>query len=67
MNYTRDQAPCLNCDDRHLNCHSQCEHYKNFKQRIEDKKTKIKIQKEKDEMLTSASIAGIKRMKRSRK
>ena len=23
-------APCLNCTDRHPNCHSECERYKEF-------------------------------------
>lgn len=30
------EAPCYKCSDRKLGCHSTCDKYKEFKERIED-------------------------------
>lgn len=38
-------APCKDCIDRHINCHSSCEKYKNWQ--IEDKEEKNRIFQEK--------------------
>lgn len=31
---------CLDCKDRHRNCHSNCEEYKEFKKKLEEVKQK---------------------------
>jgi hypothetical protein len=39
------KAPCKDCPDRHLHCHSECERYKTFKQEcdeLREKRNKIK-------------------------
>lgn len=28
-------SPCLNCPDRHFKCHSECEKYKKFREKID--------------------------------
>lgn len=28
-------SPCLNCPDRHLHCHAECEKYKEYKDILE--------------------------------
>ena len=35
--YNTTDVPCRNCEDRKLGCHSSCEKYKAFKDRIESK------------------------------
>lgn len=35
-------TPCLNCKDRNMNCHSQCNKYKQYR----DKLDKAKINKQ---------------------
>lgn len=31
----RNESSCLNCTDRHFNCHTNCEKYKAYKERLE--------------------------------
>jgi hypothetical protein len=34
-------GPCLGCKERHMKCHSECEKYKAFKEKVEEEKSKI--------------------------
>ena len=29
-------SPCMNCEDRHVGCHSECEKYKQFRADIDE-------------------------------
>lgn len=29
--YRKSHAPCLDCPDRHVGCHAECERYANYK------------------------------------
>lgn len=42
------KAPCKNCEDRQLGCHSQCERYKKFKEESQAEKENIEKQKRLD-------------------
>ena len=35
------QAPCKDCQDRHVNCHSTCERYKEYRSKHEAEATKV--------------------------
>ena len=38
--------PCLNCEKRHVGCHSSCEEYAEFKRNFSEKKEISRKQKE---------------------
>ena len=38
--------PCLNCEKRHVGCHSSCEEYDEFKRNFSEKKEISRKQKE---------------------
>jgi len=45
-----DNAPCKDCEKRHVGCHSDCNNYKKFREYMDDKNDKIR--KEKTYMVT---------------
>lgn len=48
-------ACCLNCEERHIGCHSKCEKYKKFRQRIDNiKEAKIEEKKQNRSSVTLA-------------
>ena len=32
---SKPQSPCLNCENRQINCHSNCKAYKQFKHKLD--------------------------------
>lgn len=44
-------APCMNCQDRVLGCHSQCERYKGFRAELDE----INRKRREDDLRASAS------------
>ncbi len=40
------KAPCQNCTDRKLNCHSNCTKYKMYKDKLEENRKKYLAEKE---------------------
>lgn len=34
----KDIAPCMNCSDRFVGCHSKCERYKAYRKMIDERK-----------------------------
>jgi hypothetical protein len=40
MNFNWIQSPCKDCEDRHVNCHSQCERYKGYRAEYEAEATR---------------------------
>jgi len=49
------QSPCLNCTDRYVGCHANCERYKEAKQKYEE----IRLERNKNVELQHA-IASMK-------
>ena len=41
-------APCMNCSDRCVNCHSNCNIYKTWKAEHDEKEQKIREAKQKE-------------------
>ncbi len=37
------KAPCMKCTERHTNCHSHCEKYLEFTERLQKEKDQDKI------------------------
>ena len=59
-------APCQNCTDRYVGCHSQCSRFLEYQElHKEDKKLRYEAHKVEDEIRNAAS-AGIQRMKSRR-
>ena len=54
------KSPCMNCNVRHMGCHSKCRPYQKFKDEIE----LIGIQKEKDSEFMRYLCNAIDKMKR---
>lgn len=42
----KPKAPCRNCADRNISCHSSCEKYVDFRKQLDDFNIKLKKQKE---------------------
>lgn len=38
-------CPCLNCEERVVGCHSNCESYKNFRTAMDDKNKSLRDSK----------------------
>lgn len=36
-----ESAPCYQCSDRHLGCHTTCEQYKEYNKKLLQKKSKL--------------------------
>lgn len=40
------QSPCKGCSERVLNCHSRCDKYKAYKQKLEENRAKVNAETE---------------------
>lgn len=58
---------CLNCEQRKINCHSECEKYQTEKKENDLLRDKNQRQKDLHYNQTSAFFDGIKRMKRGKR
>ena len=56
------ECKCKGCTERHVGCHSECEHYKEFKNKL-DKQHELKHQDELKRMRPSVSSRREKRWK----
>ena len=55
------KAPCLNCEDRTITCHSECEKYKDYTKQLAAYK-----EKEREKLLDGYIFDAINQMKTSR-
>lgn len=46
-----DRVPCMNCEERKMNCHSNCEKYKAFKDGLEKRRIERNRQNEIDNVI----------------
>lgn len=44
---------CYKCKDRHVGCHSECDKYKELKDKVEEEKKNIRDRKKVDHMMYS--------------
>lgn len=44
-------APCKDCPDKHMKCHSECEKYKEFQVECEERRKKIANKKQIETLL----------------
>ena len=66
MDNQNANAPCKNCEDRCVGCHSSCQRYITFKHEIDEKNKEIREKKEKIWRQTDTKINGIKRIRNKR-
>lgn len=59
-------SPCRECKDRVLHCHSTCERYKEYKDKITDAKNKIKSIEKQNKLANNYSKTAVSRMKKYR-
>lgn len=60
-------APCKNCEDRHVGCHSECDRYKKFKEEHESEKAVIREIKDKRNALNDFRSEQIQKVTRKGK
>lgn len=54
---------CKGCEKRHLNCHSTCEEYKEWKRKNDERNDQIRKAKEKDKMLNDYCVKKSRKIK----
>ena len=57
-------SPCQDCTGRHINCHSECDKYKTWKAELEDKRSKVKKERNKEAAMNEYKV---KRVLKSKK
>ena len=66
--YKKLNGPCLNCEERHKNCHSECEKYIKYKaeaEKVREKENKAReLYKETYDYCVNRSVRIKKRMGR---
>ena len=58
-------APCINCCDREVGCHSKCEKYKKFRSDLDEKNRINKERKDKQSATMEYIIESKRRMAKS--
>ena len=61
-NKKRNSAPCYMCEERHENCHSECEKYQEYKATM----NKMRDAREKEQALETYIVDAARRMKTHR-
>lgn len=61
---TRISGPCMGCEEREVGCHSKCEKYAEYQQKLDDYKNVVYKERNKEALFTGVSIG--KRRTRSR-
>jgi hypothetical protein len=60
-------APCMDCTDRHKTCHSECERYKTYQRELVEFNWKVKKEKNEEGAVTSYIVDAVaKRQKKKR-
>ena len=49
-------SPCLNCEDRHDLCHSDCKKYISYRKELDDMKKKIRKESETESYLYNNAV-----------
>lgn len=59
-------APCKDCIDRHMNCHSECNKYKEWKQELDVVKEQVLVKRIAEAEAAKRRNEAIARMRKSR-
>lgn len=59
-------APCRDCTDRHMNCHSECNKYKEWKQELDVVKEQVLVKRIAEAEAAKRRNEAIARMRKSR-
>lgn len=62
----RPQAPCKDCENRHMGCHSSCQLYLDYKKRNDKHREEDYQRREEGQKVRSVIVEGKERMKKSR-
>ena len=62
----RPQAPCKDCENRHMSCHSSCQLYLDYKKRNDKRREEDYQRREEGQKVRSVIVEGKERMKKSR-
>ena len=62
----RPQAPCKDCENRHMGCHSSCQLYLDYKERNDKRREEDYQRREEGQKVRSVIVEGKARMKKSR-
>ena len=62
----RPQAPCKDCENRHMGCHSSCQLYFDYKERNDKRREEDYQRREEGQKIRSVIVEGKERMKKSR-
>ena len=57
-------APCKDCKDRYVSCHSTCERYKDRRKHFDEEKERILKIRHEELDFTKRKMAGIRKMKK---
>ena len=58
---SKPQSPCLNCENRHSECHSHCEKYLYFKDALNEYNEKVYNNKQKQRELDEFNFRKLKK------
>lgn len=57
-------CPCKECDERHVNCHADCDKYKCWKNEFEEHKRKISETQKADRIIVAEKRMAINKAKK---
>lgn len=57
---------CLNCHDRHVGCHAECEKYKEARAALDDRNKVYRKDKDKRDLALTYTIEDVRRKKKER-
>lgn len=63
----RIESPCLDCNNRHVGCHGECDKYLSYKIDITNHKTIVEDNKARDKVINSYKSESIMRMRKKKK
>lgn len=61
MQHVDSSVPCYNCERRSAGCHSSCESYKEYRDKMTEKNDAIRKKKAEEELLTDTRIRSIEK------
>lgn len=61
------ESPCLDCTDRHVGCHSECDKYLSYKIDMTNQKAIVADNKARDNIIFSYKSQSIMRMRKKKR
>ena len=62
----KSPSPCYQCEDRSARCHSSCDMYIAYKEKIEKEKRKVAALYNEEYIVSDFALQGIRRCKKKR-